>query len=175
MDVVVKKITDIDLMLNACESTFVGKSNMTLDKIYKCQHSPIRTQIFWVELKDIPTFVSVHLVRHKIGVEHFVLSRREDRGGGPNSQSNRLTPINHSMLINAESLINMSRKRLCGKASKETQEVMNLIKEGVSKCDEVLAKYMMPECHYRNMYCPELKPCGKYKVSTNLFKNDAEI
>lgn len=140
---------------------------MTLDKIYKSMHSPIRTQLFWIQMIDIPSFVSVHFVRHNVGVSHFVLSMRDDRSGVPNSETNRLTPINHSMLINAESLINMARKRLCSKASIETQNVMKAIKEKIGEVDKDLEKYLVPECFFRNGFCPELKSCGKNKLVLN--------
>lgn len=45
--VTVRKLTDRDLMLEACESTFIGKSNQSLLSIYKSEHSPARTQLFW--------------------------------------------------------------------------------------------------------------------------------
>ena len=46
--------------------------------ILKAEHSPIRTLMFTIRL-TIPYFVSVHLVRHKIGIEHYVQSQRNDR------------------------------------------------------------------------------------------------
>lgn len=126
------------------------------EKWYLSEHSPIRTQMFWIEMFDIPTFVSVHLVRHKIGVEHFVRSNRVDRGG--NSEANRNTSINHAMLINAQALITMSRKRLCKKASAETREVFVAIKDIIGNIDNDLHKCMVPECQYRGR-CTELKSC----------------
>ena len=82
MEISIRKLTDEKLMQRACEMTMHGEtSNMTLEKIYKCEHSPIRTQMFWIEVLGIPSFASVHFVRHKIGVEHFVSTNREDRGG----------------------------------------------------------------------------------------------
>lgn len=158
MKITATKLTDILLMRKACESTMQsGESKMTLDKIYRCEHSPIRTQLFWVEMVDIPTFVSVHFSRHKIGVEHFVMSNRSDRGGVANVDRNSL--VKHSMLINAQSLVNMARKRLCGQASDETCMVMEKIKVAVAAVDEVLTDYMVRECQYRNGRCPELRPC----------------
>lgn len=157
MQITVEKITGIDLMRRACEATTSKPSNMSLDAIYRCEHSPIRTQLFWVEMRDIPTFVSVHFVRHNIGVTHFVSSNREDRGG--NAEADRNTPVNHSMLINAQALINMARKRLCGKAAVETQYTMFKIMSRVKNVDESLARHMVPECVYRGK-CHETKPCN---------------
>lgn len=165
MEVKVKKITDEELMVDACEATHRGSSqSMNLEKIYKCKHSPIRTQLFWVQMNNIPTFVSTHFVRHKIGVEHFVLSNRSDRGGAGNDVVTRKTPVNHCMFINAEALITMSRKRLCKGASIETQQVMKMIVKGLEKVDPELTKHMMPQCEYIGR-CEELKGCGLYPNS----------
>ncbi len=162
MEIKVKKLTDESLMRRACEMTMRGAtSKTTLDKIYDCEHSPMRTQLFWIEMLEIPTFVSVHLVRHKIGVEHFVMSNRDDRGG--NDTVSRNTPVNHGMLIDAQSLINMARKRLCKKSHKETVKIFSLLRDKISEVDIDLAKYMIPECEYRSG-CHELKTCGYWKT-----------
>ena len=162
--------TDTSWLQQACKFTTGGldASNVTLDKMYKCEHSPIRTRMFSIEMYNIPTFVSVHLVRHKIGVEHFVKSNRDDRGG--NGEENRYTPANHLMFINAQALINISRKRLCLKAHRETQAVMLKIKQGVELCDPDLAKYMVKECEYRNG-CHELKSCGYWEKKNGVINN----
>lgn len=162
MKVKVTKLTDIDLLRKACESTMHGKeSKLTLDNAYRCMHSVIRTQIFYVEMVDIPTFVSVHFVRHSQGVTHFVKSNRDDRGGS--GTEDRLTPVTHSFICNAETLINMARKRLCLKAHEKTIEAMKEIKVCVSLSDPDLGKYMVPECEFRGNKCHELKPCGRFK------------
>ena len=159
MQIKVTKLTDLKLMQKACEATMHGaKSNVSLRDIYRCEHSPIRTSLFWVELIDIPTFASVHLTRHKIGVEHYVTSNRDDRGG--DGEETRWTPVNHSLLINAQALINMSRKRLCGKAHVMVQGIMADIREEVKTCDPDLAEFMVRECQYRGGHCFEFKPCG---------------
>ena len=64
-------------------------------------HSPVRGIQYLIEMKGIFTKTSVHFVRHKIGVEHFVKTNREDRGGMGDEQINRLTPVNHAMLIHS--------------------------------------------------------------------------
>jgi len=160
MEIVVKKITKKDLSDWAFSMTSRNKLSPKLIDVYKWEHSPIRTQIFMVEMIGIPTFVSVHFVRHKIGVEHFVLTNRDDRGG--DTKANRMTPVNHGMLINAEALINMARKRLCGKAHPQTQAVMMRIKEAIKKVDSSLYKYLVPNCEYRGK-CVEPNPCKAIK------------
>jgi len=158
MNINVSKITGIDLMSWACSMTIDADSKMSLDDIYMTEHSPMRTQIFKVELLDIPTFVSTHFVRHTQGVTHYVKSLRNDRGG--DNKENRWTPTNHGMLINAQSLINFSRKRLCYKSHMETINIMSSLKLAVAKVDPALAERMVAECVYRGGVCHEQKPCG---------------
>jgi hypothetical protein len=158
MRINVTKITDESLMQWACSMTIDSESNMSLADIYKTEHSPMRTQLFKVEMIGIPTFVSTHFVRHTQGVTHFCKTQRDDRGGS--EEANRLTPTNHGMLINAQALINMARKRLCQKSHNETIDYMNMLRNAVFEVDSSLANYMVKECVYRGMVCHEQKPCG---------------
>lgn len=50
-------------------------------KILLAEHSPIRLMHFSWRWKDLPYWVSVHIVRHKVGIEHFVSTQRSDRTG----------------------------------------------------------------------------------------------
>jgi hypothetical protein len=159
MRVTAEKLTSPQVMLDACNLTRkpgMAPSKMTLRRIYQCEHSPARTQIFWIVMEGIPTFVSVHLVRHKIGVEHFVESNRDDRGG---VEADRMTPVNHGMLINAVALMAMARKRLCFQAHPKTVAVMRRVRAAIQAVDPDLAEQMRPECCYRNRFCPELREC----------------
>lgn len=157
----VEKLTDISMLQRACSFTIGKDSKASLSKLYDCEHSPIRTQMFWIEMKDIPTFVAVHFSRHKVGVEHYILTKRDDRGG--DKKEDRYTPINHAMFLNAQSLINMARKRLCKGAHWQTVEVMQGIKDCIKLVDPDLYLYLVPECIYRGNVCHELKSCGLCK------------
>jgi hypothetical protein len=159
MQVIVTKLTGEELFRKACEFTIRGESKVSLERMYRAEHSPIRTQLFFVEMYGIPTFVSTHFVRHKLGVEHYVLTHRDDRGGGDGVDRN--TPVNHGMLLNAQSLISISRKRLCSSSHPKTIAVMQEIIKEVAKVDEVLIHYLMPECDYRGGRCPEPRSCGR--------------
>lgn len=161
----IKDITGLQYFKKACEATTGKKlkneqAEKLLAKMYKAEHSPIRCRMFFIEIKNVPTFVANHFVRHKVGVEFFCLSHRSDRTGVKDELSNRLTPTNFAMLINAQALINMARKRLCNKASRETCEVMGLIKDTMGAVDPELAYRMVPDCEYRG-YCHEIQPCGR--------------
>lgn len=162
MEITVRKLTDVNLMRRACELTMNGgkESKATLRGMYDCEHSPMRTQIFWIEMRGIPSFVSTHFVRHKIGVEHFVKTNRDDRGG--DTEVTRMTPVNHGMLVNAQTLVNMARKRLCLKAHPEAVLVMKRIKEVLAEVDSDLAECLIPECRYRRG-CHEPKSCGYFQ------------
>jgi len=178
--------------------TFAGTSKQSLLSMYKCEHSPARTQMFWVECKDIPLFVATHLLRHYVGSQPYVLTHRVDRKGGVSllngylsnirdnmykmstltdkaaqkacideteeiidnieKKCDRFTPTDIGMWVNAQSLIDMAKLRLCNHASPETVEVFRLIKEGVRKVDPDLANMMVRKCVYRNGLCGE--SCG---------------
>jgi len=149
---------------HACiQSTIAGEREIksTLKEIYRWEHSITRSQIFSIQMVDIPSFVSVHLVRHVTTVP-FVLSKRIDRFG--NGSEDRNTLVNHRFIANAEAILNIAKKRLCYKASPETREVVLVIKEEIRKVDPDLAYYMVPNCVFRGGICPEQKPCGHYKV-----------
>lgn len=161
-DVKVTKLTDVGLLRAACAATMHGQggeSKASLRAMYETEHSPIRTQLFWIELHGIPSFVSTHLVRHHVGVDHFVSTNRDDRGG--EGDEGRMTPVSHCMLVNAQALINMSRKRLCGKAHKLARDVMQQVKDCVAEADPDLAIFMVPECEYRGGVCHERTSCGR--------------
>lgn len=81
MEIKVEKLTDLSLLQKANSFTTGRDSKMDLAKAYKLGHSPIRTQLFWIEMRDIPLFVASHLVRSHVGIQCFQLSMRPDRGG----------------------------------------------------------------------------------------------
>lgn len=160
MEIKIEKQTDEKILRRACDMTRkpgMVPSQMTLEKIYQCEHSPARTQKFWIELNGIETFVSVHLVRHKFGVEHFVESNRDDRGG--TGKEDRYTPVNHGMDINAQAVMAMSHKRLCYASHKRTVSAWMKLKKAMKKVDPALSAVMVPIC-VQYGYCPELRECA---------------
>lgn len=139
------------------------------DKILKAEHSPIRLVEYDIYLYDIPSFVATHLVRHHVGCEKFVVTNREDRRGINPELVNRLTPVNMMMTCNAQALINISRERLCTKASKETREIWQAVKDAIAEIDPIMAKHMVKKC-VRFGWCPEIKSCNW--VNTFYFNNE---
>ena len=167
MRIEVSKLTDLGLlrgMINECDPS-VSDSQMTLKNAYKRQHSIIRTQLFYIKMLDIPSFVSVHLVRHgAVGQYHYVSSNRSDWTGSPDTMVTRESPVNHMMILNAQHLIDICKVRLCGAAHVKTRNVVEKIREEVLNVDEDLANMLVPQCYYYG-YCPEVNCCGKVKRS----------
>ena len=123
------------------------------------EHSPIRLiHYFWRWIK-IPSWVSVHMVRHKIGIEHFVRTQRTDRTGIDRNDEPQGVEIEHMSEATIQSLIFMARKRLCSSASPETRSAFKKLKAEIEKVDPVVASVLVPECIYRG-WCPEWETCG---------------
>ena len=164
----IKHPTDEDwLFCKQCALNTIGKNSTTLpsnewkEKILKAEHSPIRT--LWFAFKiEMPYWVSVHFVRHKYGVEHFVQSQRDDRANNniPRAEKPQGEMVSHIMYINAQELMFMARRRLCNQASSETREVMKAIVAEVLKTNPEFTWVLVPMCVYQK-FCPEFTPCGK--------------
>lgn len=115
--------------------------------------------MFTIKMADVPYWVSVHFVRHKFGVEHYVCSQRNDRQGKyDRGQAPQSMPIDHIMDINAQELIQMARMRLCGQAATETRLAMTLIRDAVVEVNPEFADFLQPKCC--NGRCNEFEPCG---------------
>ena len=75
----------------------------------------------------------------------------------------RYAPTDLMCLINAEALINMSRKRLCAKASKEMREIWQKVCELIEECDPDLYPHLVKPCVATGV-CREHKSCGYIKT-----------
>lgn len=140
-------------------------------KILRAEHSPIRSLIFNFKITNLKSWVATHFVRHHIGVEKWVRTQRSDRTGVNRDELPQGAEVEMELEANAQALINMSRKRLCSQASPETREVMQAMKDEVSKRDKFMAEVMVKECVYRG-YCPEMWSCNYDK--TEHFKEEVE-
>ena len=140
-----------------------GSGNYPTDSwkktILLAEHSPIRRIKFSWQWANLKSWVSVHFVRHKFGIEHWVSTQRTDRTGVNRDEKTQDAPVLHECEANAQALIFISRRRLCNQASVDTREAWNEVKEKVKSVDPVLASVMVPECIYRG-FCPEFYSCG---------------
>ena len=157
--------------LNAARRT-VGKAPLSKEpsdqwkhKMLLAEHSPIRLVEYDISFESIRQWVTVHLVRHWLGFIPFVHSQREDRRKLDCSRDELPQGALNDMDVaaNAQALINISRKRLCMCASKETREAWQAVKDEMAKVDPIMAKHMVRNCIYRG-FCPEPNTCGYTKT-----------
>lgn len=216
----VTKLTGVDLLRKANSFTTGRDSKMWLIDAYRYGHTPIRTQLFWIEMEDIPLFCASQFVRSKVGVEWWQRSKRTDRGGEDFKQVckglshdiydiingvygkgmgdepfeyhedddtnlgfiadevenlptkfDRYAPTSLAGLFNAEAIINMSHKRLCNKASKETRDIWIKVLAKLVEVDPDLYLFCQRPCVACGL-CREPKPCGYMK--TENYKKERE-
>lgn len=136
------------------------------------EHSHIKLVEYLVAFKDLKQWIGVHLLRHPF-ILPFIHSQRDDRRANPvpRDQMPQGSLNDQDFVINAQAMINMSRKRLCGCASKETREAWQLVKAEMEKVDPEMAQVMVRQCVYRG-FCPEMKCCGY--CNTEAFRKEVE-
>lgn len=192
--------TDWIRVVNAARRTW-GKAPINHEpsdkfkkKILLAEHSPIRLLEYDFTISNIRQWATVHLTRHHVGCEKFVHTQRQDI----NEEIEKITAevikqlaeVNMlregwkerdymfqgetndmDMTCNAQSFINISRKRLCkGCASYETRMAWEIIIEALREVDPILAEKCVPECLYRG-FCPETDRCCGY-VNAKKFEED---
>ncbi len=127
------------------------------------EHSPIRLLSVQWKWRALKYWVSVHFVRHKIGIEHFVRTQRTDRTGLDRDQIAQSATVDHECLANAQAVISISRKRLCRQASPETRAAWQALLTALATVEPELTSVCVPECLYRG-FCPEIKCCGFFQT-----------
>jgi len=138
-------------------------------KILESEHSPIR-ELWWGIRLTIPYFISVHIVRHHIGCNHYVSTQRDDRHPEREISRDELPQgefVSHLLSINAQELMFFMHKRLCNQADPLMRYVANLIKQEVLKVSPELEGLLVPLCEYRNGKCTEMFPCPKAATFKN--------
>ena len=162
----IKHPTEEDwLFCKQCTLNTIGKTTTTLptsewkEKLLKSEHSPIRTLWFAFKIKA-PYYCVMHLVRHKIGCEHFVSTQRDDRTNNktPRAEKPQGEFVDYILYVNAQELMFMARRRLCNQASFETQLIMKSIVSEVLKTNPEFNNVLVPMCVYQG-HCSEFKPC----------------
>ena len=166
--VYVEQVTPWKRALNAARQT-AGKKRLDKDPSNKwkaemllAEHSPIRLVEYDWTWNDIKQWVTAHLVRHHEGCEKFVHTQRPSRNSAIHDRDSlpQGTLNEMAMSANAQALINISRKRLCACASKDTRDAWMQVKKAIAEIDPIMASKMVPECLYRG-FCPEFRDsCG---------------
>ena len=127
------------------------------------EHSPIRQISIKAKWYDLPYWVSTHFVRHWLGIIHWVRTQRTDRTGVDRDMLPQGALVEHEFEANTQAVINISRKRLCTQASKETKMSWELFIASFEDKEPELASCCVPECVYRG-FCPEYISCGYHKT-----------
>lgn len=189
MKIEIKRLTEWNEVLNSARWTVnkeeISKepSNEFKNDIIFAEHSPIRELVFTIKLYDVPTWVSQHIARHdafadhnvREGVKdvHFVGTQRSDRTGIDRNKLTQDASCDHKIFLSAQDFINISRRRLCNCASKETKDLWKSIIKELSKTEPELAKHCVRECVYRNGLCPEKRKNCKFN-QTEEFKKELD-
>ena len=166
---ILKYPTEDDWMwAKTCCLNTVGKTSTKLptDKwkrdLILSEHSPIRELKFGIRL-TLPSYCSVHFVRHKFGVEHYVSTQRDDRNKDRNVSRADIPQgvmVSHIMSVNAQELMFMARRRLCTQADELTRAVMEEICRQVVQVSPEFEGVFEPMCYYRGGRCTEFECCG---------------
>jgi thymidylate synthase ThyX len=182
MEVKVTNETGWKRAMNAARRT-VGKEpldkepsdNFKLMSLF-AEHSQIKLVEYLISFKALRQWVGVHILRHPF-VLPFIHSQREDRRelDVPRDELPQGALNDQDFVMNAQALINVSRKRLCNCASKETREAWKAVKDEIAKTEPNMAAVMVPNCIYRG-FCPERESCGfwktkKFKKELNDYRN----
>ena len=185
MEINIRAITSDKEVLNACRLT-VWKGNLEKDPsekfmydVYMSEHSPIRDKLYVIEISGIKSWIATHFVRHHIGITPYVSTQRDDRvelesnidGDRDNARQGSL--VNMRMTVNAQAMINISKKRLCLQSHPETIAVWKEVLKALKLIDAPLHHHCVPNCVYRNGICPELTSCG-YNF-TDKFKDELNV
>jgi len=168
MKVTIKRLIGWDIVKETALATINKKAvtkyptDIWKKKIIKSEHSPIRALTFLITITDTPYYVAMHLRTHKRYVEFFISTQRSDRTGSIRDKKPQDAPVDVKMLINAQSILNISRKRLCTQADKSTKKAWELVVDELKKIEPELAEACVPNCVYQKG-CPEMHPCGYFK------------
>ena len=140
-------------------------SDAYMRKMYLCEHSPIRIRSFIIKIKNVPSWLATHFVRHHVGYTPFVSTQRDDRNPSitdrdSEPQGNLVTLELHA---NTQAIMNVSRKRLCKCAHPRATALWTQILEKINEVDPALVSACTCDCIYRG-HCYEYKSCGYSKT-----------
>lgn len=154
--------------MKECTVGTMGKEAKTpptsefIRRLLVARHSPIRELRFSYVIRDIPYWVSVHLVRHHVGFQPYVQSQRNDRQTVyDRTKAPQDAPVTMRVTLNAEALMNLANKRLCMKASPETREVVREMCTLAENAVPELRGLLVPMCEYHGGVCYEIDSCGR--------------
>lgn len=126
-----------------------------MQSILRSRESPLRSLHFLIRFDTIPSFVATHLVRH-VHLQPYVQTKRDDLQD--DKETDRWTPVLMVIDINAEELLTVANKRLCGRAHEETRKAVREMCRAVIDVRPEFKPFLVPFC--MEYGCHERKPCG---------------
>lgn len=132
-------------------------------RIVLAAHSPIYSMFYQIDWTWLPRWIADEFVRHHVGATPYMSSQRPDRspGGTPRSELTQEDPVNLTMVLNAQSFLDISRKRLCRQAAAGAREAWRRTLDALRDIGETeLYDHCVPECVHQGGFCPEMRCCG---------------
>ena len=127
-------------------------------KILRARHSPIRVLMYAIFIDPLPSWVATHFVRH-VHMQPFVQTQRNDRQSNYDRRGARQDePVMEMLWTDAEELMTVANKRLCGQASEETRAQMRDICEAVIETNPEMGPFLVPFC--MEYGCHEFESCS---------------
>ena len=118
-------------------------------KLLLAEHSPLRHSLITIKIENIPYAMMGHLVRHSVGVTPYVKTSRSDRTGVDRNTRSQMDLVNMRLDLNIQSLINISRKRLCNQADITTRKIWWEVIKEIAKYDKNIAWACVKEGIYK--------------------------
>jgi len=167
----IRRPTDEDwLLVKKCTLVTVGKDSNALPTdewrrgILRARHSPIRELKFVFRIEGLPSWVATHLARHHVGCQPYIKSQRNDRQDEYDRNAARQdAPVNMIWSLNAEALMTVANKRLCGTASPETRVVVQKMCDIAERAEPALKGLLVPNCVRQGGVCHEMHTCRRRK------------
>ncbi len=178
MQVTVRALTGNKEVMNRCRTT-VWKHELDKEpseefmrQLYFSEHSPIRDKWFSIRLEGIKSWIATHLSRHNIGFTPYISTQREDRHKSdiPRDELPQGSLVDMEITLNAQSFINVSRKRLCEQSHEETRDAWQAVLSELKKIDRPLYDNCVPNCVYRGGICPEGKNTCRYNLTDDFYE-----
>jgi hypothetical protein len=153
------------------EESDVVPSSELRKKFLMSEHTPIRLLVYTWDFIDIEYWVAMHFRTHHEGLLHFISSQRNDvQKQYDRRKAPQDAPVNYRVSANAQAILNISKARLCLKASKETRQAWEMFVEELGGVSPELASLCVPHCVYRGGICPEVFSSCEYNNTSKFLK-----
>lgn len=136
-------------------------SNELLRNVLHARHSPVRALNFAFLIEDIPSNTATHFARHVHAVPFISTLRNDRQTHMDGDKAPRDTPVNMILYCNAEELMTIANKRLCGRAAARTREATEMICRAASEALPQIHDELVPMCLYHGGECHEIDSCGR--------------